>query len=839
MAAVRSTKVFLPCHTLDDFPTWLQPEEADDLLAAWVAAWHPSLIAAASAPPEWASVDLPADETVAVGIVPARWDDRFAAQFDGRAAADAFFVRRVAGSAAIARAAAARLVPGLAAGPLPGEQHAADFEALGLAVLLADLLARRMRSGFDIDRAAFATAVTAAARAAVEGRDDEVRPPLAECFASLEASRGRYYPVDSWIVDLVLLAPSTTTEAIAAECAAAVPVSFAASGATIRHLAAARPAALALLREAAAAGRIGLCGGLDDDRPLDSLAPEEILDSFERARSTWREHVGGVPASFVRLGGGSSALLPQLIAGFGCRAGVWSLFDGSPLPDVGTGLVDWQAGGASVAMLASAPLDATSPCTTLALPDTLGDAMDRDHVATAVFAHYAGAAGPWHPLLRRIGGWCGLLGQFTTPDDVVCRASGSATPAMLEPDAFPPALPPDAGVPGIDPVETAVAAHREAARRILADTAWCRPERRPASPAAAGDAARPTARGWLPRGLFGSRARPTKKLVLETAALRVEVHPRSGGLLALRRPVDRGNRLSQRLAVRTTRPQAGAAWESPEERACYTSMLADEVAPDIGAGGIAGIVARGRLVDADGGVAARFLQRLSLDPELPLAVLDIEIHPERTLEGPLLESHFAARFAWHENEHVEIRRSLHTQSVATERGCFTAPHFIQIVPHGGADEANAITVLSGGVPWHLVPGTHVLDSILAGGAAAVVRRRLAVGIGIPRPWDAGLALLAAADPALPAVSGAEGVRITVRSLAHDGGRVTAARVGLLESAGRAGSVSIDWGRPVARAVPVHVSGEARADVAVAIEGGRTVVSLDRYQWLHLDLDFAG
>lgn len=839
MAAARSTKVFLPCHTLDDFPTWLDADEADDLLAAWVAAWHPCLLAAAAAPPEWASVDLPVDDSVAVGIVPARWDDRFAAQFDARAAAEACFVRRVTGSGEIACAAAAALRPDLAPGPLPGERHHADFEALGLAVLLAELLARRMRSAFDLDRPAFARAVTAAARAAVEDRDADVSPPLRECFAALEASRGRYYPVDSWLVDLVLLAPSTGLAAIEAECAAPVPVSCVATGSTIRHLAAAQPGAIATLREAAAAGRVGLCGGLDDDRPLDGLAPEEILASFEQARATSREHVGRVPEAFARPAGGSSPLLPQLLAGLGCKAGVWSLFDGSPLPDVGSGLVDWQSGGASVAMLATPPLDAGCPRTTLALAEALGDAMDRDHVATVVFAHYAGGVCRWHELLRRIGGWCGLLGTFVTPDELVRRAAGAGTPVVLEPDAFPPALPPRAGVAGIDPVEVAIEHHREAARRIVADTSWCRGARLGAT-AAQPSVAGPQ-RAWLPRGLFGGRPAAAESLVLETAAIRAEVHPRSGGLLALRRPVDRGNRLSQQLAVRTTRPQAGpgGSWQSPEERACYTSMLADEVVREPAAVGPGAIVSRGRLIDADGGVAARFRQRLSLDSELPVVILDIEIHPDRVLEGPLAESHVAARFAWNENEHVELRRSLHTQSIATERGGFTAAHFIQVVPHDGADEADAVTILTGGLPWHLFSGTHVIDSILAGGAAPVVRRRLAVGLGIQRPWDAALGLLAADDFGLPGVVGADGVRVTVRSLTREDGRVAGALVGLLESAGRAGRVTVDWGRPVVRAVPVDLHGVARPDMAVAIEGGRTVVSLDRYQWLHLDLGFAG
>ena len=74
--------VYLPCHSLHDFPTWLDEAEADALLSAWTAAWHPWLIANASAVPRWASVDLPPAAEAALGIVPCPWDDRFALQAD-------------------------------------------------------------------------------------------------------------------------------------------------------------------------------------------------------------------------------------------------------------------------------------------------------------------------------------------------------------------------------------------------------------------------------------------------------------------------------------------------------------------------------------------------------------------------------------------------------------------------------------------------------------------------------------------------------------------------------------------------------------------------------------
>ncbi|HTU24407.1 MAG TPA: hypothetical protein VMF30_03345, partial [Pirellulales bacterium] len=51
--------VLLPCHSLDDFPFHLEGADADGLLAAWSALWHPALVAAAGKAPSWQRVDSP------------------------------------------------------------------------------------------------------------------------------------------------------------------------------------------------------------------------------------------------------------------------------------------------------------------------------------------------------------------------------------------------------------------------------------------------------------------------------------------------------------------------------------------------------------------------------------------------------------------------------------------------------------------------------------------------------------------------------------------------------------------------------------------------------------
>lgn len=143
--AISRLTVFLPCHTLDDFPTWLAEVEADDLLAAWTAAWEPCLIATVGDVPGWASIDLPPhDDAGTLGIVPACFADRFSHRSAG-GAQDGHFIERTSGRGAMS-AAAMRAVGVETTGGAPGEEWSEDFRALGLAVLLSEVLARRMRT---------------------------------------------------------------------------------------------------------------------------------------------------------------------------------------------------------------------------------------------------------------------------------------------------------------------------------------------------------------------------------------------------------------------------------------------------------------------------------------------------------------------------------------------------------------------------------------------------------------------------------------------------------------------------------------------------------------------
>ncbi|MFN9367153.1 MAG: hypothetical protein ACK6CT_00075, partial [Planctomycetia bacterium] len=459
---IQTIRVFLPCHSLDGFPASLEEVEAEDLLAAWTAAWHPRLVAAVGAIPEWASVDLPAPSApTTLEIVPAAFDARFAGQADGTVAAGP----RVRGvrrrEEIVAAAVAAAGLPQTAG----GDELDGEFVALGLATLLSELLARRMRSAANLEASGFGTAVVAAARAAVAGRAAEARAGIGDCYVHLATARARYAPVDFWILDIVLLAESTLGRPLRGELEAPVPLGIVASGETIAALAANHPESLAALRDAVQSGRVTPCGGRDRDLPpLDALAAEGILCSLRAGHAVWRTHLGVAPRVYAARAGCATAVLPQLLGQFGYAGAIWSSFDGSRLPEPQAGFFRWEgAGGAAIDAVARRPVDVRSAAAILGLPERISDALDHEHTAVVSLAHYAGTASPWLTALRLAASRSTALGTFVSPEDFFRRMENAGTSLSFAADDFPQTRPEAAGG-AADPITAAMtAASREAA----------------------------------------------------------------------------------------------------------------------------------------------------------------------------------------------------------------------------------------------------------------------------------------------------------------------------------------------------------------------------------------
>lgn len=352
---------------MEDFPTWLEGPQADDLLAAWTAAWHPALIAAAGCIPTWASIDSPPHVVArSIYIVPAAFDSRLAGDFAGTF--EVCMIRWAVSRSAIV----AESLSKLDAPAVVCAEHAAELHAIGLAWLLGELLARRMRSVTNLASTRFGQAVVDAAKAAVLADEETFRERLKEAYGFLEAARAQYYPADFWLLDLVLLAESTLGDELQSEIDSPVVATWVADAHLIESLSEKQPQILSQLREAVESGRIAPGRWLMGRITRRKHGSRNIAQRLKKGQALWTKLVGQAPRVYARRTGGFSALLPQVLSGLGYSGVLYMLFDGMSLPDPHTGRIRWEGtGSVSIDALARTPLDARSTTTILSLAEKL------------------------------------------------------------------------------------------------------------------------------------------------------------------------------------------------------------------------------------------------------------------------------------------------------------------------------------------------------------------------------------------------------------------------------------------------------------------------------------
>jgi alpha-mannosidase len=184
--------ILLPCHSLEDFPTYHEGEDSQSLLANWSALWHPELMASAGQAPEWKRIEDPPQElpnrliavpTVCVQRLPTGYAQRVKE-------AGGCLIRGKSTRQEIIDAALAFMGPRTNA---VDDDLAADFLALGYGYLQVTLLTRQMRYSSNLDETYFKSTAVAAAKAAVEGDEALAREKLGACFSLLAEERDHYY----------------------------------------------------------------------------------------------------------------------------------------------------------------------------------------------------------------------------------------------------------------------------------------------------------------------------------------------------------------------------------------------------------------------------------------------------------------------------------------------------------------------------------------------------------------------------------------------------------------------------------------------------------------------
>jgi alpha-mannosidase len=408
--------VLLPCYSLEDLSLDRDAREADELLSAWSALFHPSLVQAAGAIPKWVRADDPPGQldgklvvvpSCSEALLPEDWPD-------SADTPQALVLRRLRHRDQILSAALKTLGDGRS--PLEPEL-CGDFLSLGFCHFQVELLTRQLRYMSNLDEVGFERAVLSASEAAVGADSEAAREHLRSAFDLLTEAREYFYPVETYLLDLTLLAPTVLGPSLCRELAEGSSLNLLVSGQVLEEMGTKEPDTLAALRDAVEAERATIIGGDFDEKELPLLPPEAILASLQRGLAACDQHLGRRPSIFGRRRYGLTPLLPQILKKLGFAGALHFTLDAGRFPTGNQSKVRWEGiDSTTVEALGRIPLDASKADSFLNLPEKLGDTMDLDHAATAIFAHWPARASPWYEDLRRMAAYSPVLGRFVTMD---------------------------------------------------------------------------------------------------------------------------------------------------------------------------------------------------------------------------------------------------------------------------------------------------------------------------------------------------------------------------------------------------------------------------------------
>jgi alpha-mannosidase len=957
--------ILIPCHSLEDFPQDHDGDDADSLLAAWSALWHPSLLAAAESAPHWYRVDTPpADIAGRLIVLPTVGQDRLPVGFVARCKTDgAVLLRKFKSRAELVASALTALDSGQP--PVP-EELVADFLALGYCRLQVDLLARHMRYSSNLDEVYFNQQVVAAASAAVSGDEVGARERLTSCFACLYEARKYFYPVDVYLLDLTLVAGTTLGESLRRELARSQAANLLMSGAVVEQLAREQPQTRAALESALAEGTADLIGGEQNERELPRLPLEEVFGELAAGLASYDRHLKHRPTTFGRRRFGLTPSLPQILDKLEFRGAIHCTLDDGVFPLGQQAKTRWEGlDGTLIDAYAQVPRDAAQTATFLQLARKLGESMDNDHVAMLVFAHWPSMASYWYEDLRRIARYSPVLGKFARFSEFFSQTEVPPIYSRFTADEYrSPYLMQAVIRRQSDPISRVVREHRAAATRAAvaslrmltrligepitstastaAETSACgavdpatdtfasllnapsAPDEltqalndfAAAVPRRSGPAlpglllVNPLSFGcranleWpatagLPRtsatvresavasdtvqalvdvpamgftrielepapGKAGKRLKPiAEDNVLRNEHFSVTISPNTGGIQSVHDYKQRGNRLSQRLALRMPgeAPMPGELWRDPDETAIYTAMVADTLTVTGSGSSMGEIVTSGGLVDAEGKRLATYRQRVQLWQGSRIAWLRMEIDPLETLRSDPWNSYIAARFAWSDPAAV-MYRGVHLARQQTVARRIEAPEYLEIEGDSGTT-----TLLTGGHAYHRRVGDRTLDSLLVVRGETARQFDMGIGLDVAHPHVAALELLSpplllqedgrpptAAETgwlfhldtrsvvathweALQEASVPSDAALPGSSSRGGAGRPSGFRVRLLDASGRGGRALLRTPWPVSLARRTNFLGETLAELS--IEDDKIAIDFAPHEWVQVEAWWSG
>lgn len=411
----KELSILLSCHSLEDFPTYHEGDDAASLLASWTGLWHPFLIHEARGILKWHRVDDPPEELLdKLIVVPTASAENLQTGYLQRA--------EDAGARVISRQTCRDEIirQGLAGYDVPEipESLVKDFLALGYFYLQIELLTRQMRYASNLDEIHFENTVCDAARFAVEGDQQQAEEKIQSAFDLLSTERDHYYSVDAFLIDINMVADSTLGEMLRKELDSTPATNLLMAPPLYEELVATHPQSAEAIKQRLADETLSILCCEQNAIPNALLPAESVRSQLLAGTDSYRKAFGDSPKVYGRRDFGLTANHPQWLKQLGFEAALHVLLGEGSYPESSQAKTRWEGvDNTQLDCIARVPLNANRHETFLSLSNKLGETMDMDHVATLCLAHWPGQILPWYEDIRRASRYTNALGKFVTLEE--------------------------------------------------------------------------------------------------------------------------------------------------------------------------------------------------------------------------------------------------------------------------------------------------------------------------------------------------------------------------------------------------------------------------------------
>jgi hypothetical protein len=381
--------VLYPSYSFETLSTDRTATEADELLDAWTAAFHPALIEKFNEIPRWESASIPPynGSEQPILIPPCCESFLYEDWFKQQEEAKTILIRNYKNRDEII----AQLFSYVNIENHGFDtEYVTDFFALGTTYFLIDMLVRQLHYMSMLDDSQLTTQIFDSLKAYRKGEIETAKDHLQQAFETICHSKEYVYPSKTYFLDLTLVTSSTTGISLQKILNERDSVNLFLSCKLLQQLSEINPETFSVLKSACNAGKIQF---IVDDSEEKSLLLLPILDAADRILdgiSIFREQLNDSPVIYGRLHIGLAPFLPQLLKLIGIKGVVhFAPLDGWRISETEQSKMIWQGvDGTKIDALVRYPQNGASNLEFFDLAVKLGQTISNDHAPTAVFAQF-------------------------------------------------------------------------------------------------------------------------------------------------------------------------------------------------------------------------------------------------------------------------------------------------------------------------------------------------------------------------------------------------------------------------------------------------------------------